>query len=52
MKLSTSRIFKITKTELNVKMSFKAAGFKITMIKQLCALVEKILVETFWNMKV
>ena len=33
-------------------MSFKTAGFKITTVKQLCALVDKIIVKTFWNLKV
>ena len=37
---------------LNMKMKFKTAGFKITTVKQLCALGNKIIVETFWNLKV
>ena len=33
-------------------MKFKTAGFKIATVKQLCALGNKIIVETFWNLKV
>ena len=29
-----------------MKMSFKTTGFKVTTVKQLCALVNKIIVET------